>query len=699
MFEKGCKLFEQSRFDEAVEVLSKLVARGPLETGPYGVLAAALSSLGRYKEAADILGQAIEKDVENENLYTRKAYALYGAGDVRGAMGVMDEALERFPGNHHVLLSYGTLCTKCGTEFYLSGAQALEKILEVEPEHLDATNLIGSILAAAGKHNEAIPYFIKVLRAKPDHMIALLNIAGCFEKTGEPEMALKFYNSILEIDPHHGLAMAAKATILSHLGLSAEYSGLLEQGIKRLLEVKDLTNFIIYASNYIFYVHYVPGFERKKILETINEWYKQTCSKIDDKPRVSFENVPEADKALRIGLISNSFKRHPATWMTLAAIENLDRKKHEIFLYSDIVAAKRDDVTRRYYGMCDKVHEIKGMSNEELVARMREDELDMLIELTGHSEGGRRLAITAARVAPVQTKWVGGLFDTTGVPQMDWLIGDKIQIPEGDEKWYTERVYRMPDDYIVYEPPFYVHGVRPLPALKNGYVTFGNLNNLCKTNTYTISLWARILRSVPGSRLLMKVQNMDTPFAKKHVEESFAAHGIGIERLILEGGEPHKAFMESHSRCDIALDPHPYTGGLTTCEALWMGVPVVTLPGETFAGRHAATHLYHAGYQDWIAKDEDDYVNIAVKWANDLEALAKLRAGMREQVRSSPLTDGPRFARNLEKALRHMWVDWCEEKVKYEEGLRKGEDVAAPSKSIKPPRPKKKTASKKKRKK
>ena len=155
---------------------------------------------------------------------------------------------------------------------------------------------------------------------------------------------------------------------------------------------------------------------------------------------------------------------------------------------------------------------------------------------------------------------------------------------------------------------------------------------------------------------------MDTPFAKNHVEEQFAKHGIGIDRLILEGGEPQKQFMESHSRCDIALDPHPYAGGLTTCEALWMGVPVVTLPGETFAGRHAATHLYNAGLPDWIAKDEQDYIDIAEKWANDLEGLAELRAGLREQVANSPLTDGPRFARNLEKALRFMWEDWCDEK-------------------------------------
>jgi predicted O-linked N-acetylglucosamine transferase (SPINDLY family) len=686
LYERGCALFEEKRFEEAAEVLGELVSKGPVQVGPYAVYAITLSLLGRHRESIKFFDKAIEKEPANEGLYVRKIYAIFGAGDTRAAIKEAESVLEVFPDSHTILIALATVCSKSGPEFHMRGAQALEKIFETEPDNVTALNCMGAMFSAAGKYREAINYFIRVLRLEPDHIIALLNIAGCFDKLAEPEMALKFYDSLLKISPENGLALCAKATILSNLGLSAENVGLLEKGIGYLAEEGDTSNYVVYASNYVFYVHYVPGVERQKIYNAIQEWYSQTCSNVIEKPRTDFANDPAPGKKLRIGMLSNSFKRHPVTWMTLAALENLDKSKFEVFIYSDILAKKRDEVTASYYGLCDRGHEINGLSNQEMIERMRKDELDILLELTGHSEGGRRLGIAAARVAPVQVKWVGGLFDTTGLPQMDWIIGDKIEIPDGDEKWYTERVYHMPDDYVVYDPPPYVSEVKPLPALECGYVTFGNLNNLCKTNTYTIALWSKILKAVPKSRLLMKVQKMETAFAKQHIEEEFAKHGVGIERLILEGGEIHKPFMEAYNRVDIALDPYPYTGGLSTCEALWMGVPVVTLPGETFAGRHGATHLYNAGLPDWIAKNEDEYVSLAVKWAQDLEGLAKLRSGLREQVKKSPLCDGPRFAKNFEKALRFMWNDWCDEKLDHDKG---GKADYGP-KAIKALKPKKK---------
>lgn len=683
LYEQGVRLFDQKRYEDSARCLAQVVAGNPVEVAPYAVYGIVLCVLGRHREAVGVFEKALAKDPANETLHVRKIYAMFNAGETRAAIKQAEAVLEQFPQSLEILTAFGSVCSKAGPEFHLRGAQAIEKVLAKEPENVQAINCLGAIFSAAGKYREAASYFIKVLRIDPKHMTAMLNVAGCFEKLAEPEMSLSFYESILKLEPNHGLAKAAKATILSNLGLSSENVEMLKEGLRVFMSEGDKPNYITYASNYVFYVHYVPGFERKKIRAAIDDWYKQTCSEIVQKPRVDFENDPGPDKKLRVGLISNSFKRHPATWMTLAAMQNLDKSQFEVYAYSDIIKGKRDEVTHRYYGLCDFVREINGLSNEEMIERMRADNLDILLELTGHSEGGRRLPITAARVAPVQVKWVGGLFDTTGVPAMDWIIGDAIEIPEGDEKWYSERVYRMPDDYVVYDPPPYVSDVKPLPALKNGYVTFSNFNNLCKTNTFTIALWSRILKEVPKSRLYMKVQKLDTPFAQKHIEEEFAKHGIGIDRLILEGGDIHKPFMESYNKVDIALDPHPYTGGLSTCEALWMGVPVITLPGETFAGKHGATHLHNAGYPDWIAKDEDEYVALAVKWANDLEGLAKLRAGMRDQVKNSPLCDGPRFAKNFEKALRFMWQDWCDEKFPPASAPKK-------TKAITPPKPKKK---------
>lgn len=670
MYKKGYKLFIHGDSEGAIAALEPLVAQKPNESGPYVILASALVRLKRYEEARKVVDLGFEKQKKDPDLYMMRIEVLANAGDMREAMEVGSEAVDLFPDHQHLAMNFSALACRGGSDFFLKGTQVAEKILEKDPENVEALNNIGSALLAINKPLEAAKYFTKALRVKPDHINALLNLAAAFEKLYEHEKALAFHKSILGFEPENGLAMCSIASINSKHGLSAENIPLFEKGLAALKAVNNMDGWTVYASNLVFFSHYAPDLPREKIRGYIDDWYNFVCAGVEQKPRVTFNNTPDLKRKLKVALLSNSFKQHPVTWMTSAALKNIDRDQFEIKCYSNMEPSRADIITRAYYDLCDSVTEVYEKSDEELLRLLREDEIDILLELTGHSEGGKRLVVSAHRAAPVQVKWVGGLFDTTGVPAIDWILGDDTQIPEGDEKWYTERVYRMPDDYIVYDPPNYAGEVQALPALKNGYVTFANMNNLAKTNTYSIALWSKILKAVPKSRILMKFPNMDTPFAKKYLEEEFAKHGIGVDRLIIEGGVGHVDFIKYYNTIDIALDPHPYTGGLTTCEALWMGVPVVTLPGETFAGLHAATHLHNAGMDEWIAKNEQDYIDIAVKWANDLEGLSKLRAGLREQVKASPLTDGPKFAKNLEKALRFMWKDWCDEKDKHEKGKK-----------------------------
>jgi len=705
MFEQGFRLFEAEKYVEAAQVLQQVYKVKPVQVAPYKVYAATLLALKKYQEALDVLesGKAIDPEgyASDAEIPLVSCKCLESLRDYARLIEVMELAHESFPQDNKIksalvkgLIRQTDVLRSIGE--FQEALNCANRAYELAPESPDVLNTLAIVFIDTKQGNRGVQFLIDAARKDPSNVAIIMNLANCFEQMGEPEMAIGFYDQAMKMKPDMALAMCGKATIFCSHGLSQEYIDLLEKGVELLHEEKgQIGNLITHFSNYLFNIHYVPEMPRQKIFDQTKKWYEVFCSDIESKPRLSFENPPDKDKKLRIGMITQAVRRHPVTWMTISALKNINKEQFEVYLYSDNPIGKEDDVTEVYSEQCDHVTQIFGKTNEEVTKIVRADNIDVLIELTGHSEGGKRMYMAAARVAPVQVKWVGGLFDTTGVPQMDWIFGDKIEIPEGDEKWYTERVYRMPDDYIVYEPPYYIEGVKPLPAQKNGFVTFGNMNNLAKTNTYTIAVWSKILKAVPGSRLLMKVNKMDTPFAKHHVEQEFAKNGIGIDRLILEGGEPHKPFMETYHRIDIALDPHPYTGGLTTCEAMWMGVPVVTLPGETFAGRHAATHLYHGGLPDWIAKDEEDYINIAVKWANDLEGLAKLRAGLREQVAKSPLTDGPRFARNLEKALRHMWVDWCDEKMKYEEGQDAPKEISPP----KPKKSKAKSSQKRKKKK
>jgi protein O-GlcNAc transferase len=303
-----------------------------------------------------------------------------------------------------------------------------------------------------------------------------------------------------------------------------------------------------------------------------------------------------------------------------------------------------DEYTARYRSAAHLWRTTARLTNEEMAELVRADEIDILFDLMGHS--GQRLALFDRRSAPMQITWLG-YAGTTGVSAMDYLLADQFHVRDGEEGWYTETVIRMPHGYACYSPPDYAPDVRSLPALSTGHITFGCFNNPAKYSPRTIDNWAQILRAQPKSRLLLKFHGLDQPNVQQRLRGIFSQRGIDSERLTIEGSSPHADLLAAYNRVDIALDTQPYSGGLTTCEALWMGVPVITCPGPTFAGRHSTSHLTNAGYSQFVAQNTQGYIELAVQWANQLDELASLRSQMRAQVRQSPLCDAPRFARDF----------------------------------------------------
>jgi predicted O-linked N-acetylglucosamine transferase (SPINDLY family) len=249
---------------------------------------------------------------------------------------------------------------------------------------------------------------------------------------------------------------------------------------------------------------------------------------------------------------------------------------------------------------------------------------------------------------------------SSGLAEMDWMLTDRWETPPELADLYSERLLRLPDGYVCYTAPTYAPDTVALPALTNGHVTFGCFNNLAKITPLVIATWCEVLRRVPSARLVLKAhQFADAPTAER-IRDAFAARGVAGERLELRGPSRHREFLGEYNGIDIVLDPFPYSGGLTTCEALWMGVPTVTMPGETFSSRHSMSHLSNAGLADWVVPDSAAYVELAVAKASDIASLAALRAGLRARVKASPLCDAPRFGRNLGAALRFAWRDWCD---------------------------------------
>jgi predicted O-linked N-acetylglucosamine transferase (SPINDLY family) len=283
--------------------------------------------------------------------------------------------------------------------------------------------------------------------------------------------------------------------------------------------------------------------------------------------------------------------------------------------------------------------------------------IDILIDLSGHT-GDNRLPMFAWKPAPVQVTWLG-YFATTGVAAIDYLIADPWTLPKSEESSFSETIWRVPETRLCFTPPAILLNVTPPPMLVNGHITFGCFNNLTKMNEQVVALWARILAAVPNSRLYLKARALGEVAVQQSVMKRFAEHGIDPQRLTLETYVPRANYLEAYNQIDIALDPFPYTGGTTTVEALWMGVPVLTLAGKQFLARQGVGLLMNAGLPEWVASDQDDYLSRAIAHASDMQRLASLRAGLRQQVLASPIFDASRFARYFEAALRGMWEKWC----------------------------------------
>ncbi len=288
-----------------------------------------------------------------------------------------------------------------------------------------------------------------------------------------------------------------------------------------------------------------------------------------------------------------------------------------------------------------------------LPSLIRRDEIDILIDLAGHT-GQSRLLVFARKPAPVQATWMGYI-NTTGMDAMDYIIADQYCVREGEDHLYTEHVVRLPDDFLCYRAPDFAPEVNPLPAGTNGYITFGSFNQLVKVTVEVVLAWAEVLKRVPDSKMLIVGRGLDDLSLRERFLERFAAAGIPEERLELMGGTTHPGLMARYHLVDIALDTFPYVGGTTTCEALWMGVPVVTFTGERFCSRHSSSHLINADLSELVAPDVNGYIDIACELAANMERLESYRFSLREQCATSPLCDADRFAANFTEAIYRMW--------------------------------------------
>ena len=528
---------------------------------------------------------------------------------------------------------------------------ALERAVELRPDEVKPRVNLASLLSDMGQHLDAIAQCEKAIELDPKAVAAHVNLGVARQSRFELEAAKACFRRVLELDPDNVNALENLGGALMSEGRHAEAEMLL----RRVIEIEPSLSEA--HSNLLFALHYSLVHDREALLREAKLWGQQHADPLakDIRPHV---NVPDPDRRLRIGYVSGDFHRHPVGYFLEAVIAGHDKQQVEVFCYTNHYGV--DDLTLRLHAAADHWKSLVGITDANVADAIRRDQIDILVDLTGHT-GGHRLGVFARKPAPVQATWIG-YFGTTGVKAIDYIIVDRFLCPEGDEAYYSEAVVRLPDSYLCFAPQASPE-IGPLPALSRDYVTFGSFNKVAKLTPDVVSLWARILHAVPGARLCLKDSAIDDVAVQRRCRDLFAERGISEDRLTLLGRTPYTEHLTAYRDVDLALDPFPFNGGTTTVESLWMGVPVVTLAGDHFVSRMGVSHLSTVGLSELIAISEDDYFERAVTLANDLPRLIQYRSELRQRVTRSSLCDGPRFTRGVEAAYRDMWYRWCRSRV------------------------------------
>jgi predicted O-linked N-acetylglucosamine transferase (SPINDLY family) len=629
----GRALLAQRRLAEAETALRRAVTLDPNDANAWNDLAAALEPLGQFGEAAAALERALERrpdfSLARENLQRlRAASAQRSAGVEENNRGVQLLAQRR----------------------YADAEVAFRRALLLQPDLPPAVTFnLAQALRNQQQLAEAEALYLRVLSQRPDWAQCHLCLGKLYfewRRLGDAEAA---YRRALSIQPDSVEALDdLGANVLNYQGRIDEARAAYQQALSLQPDHAGC------HSNLLLNEHYAPDVTRAG-LAAAHSLFEQRHAAPLRSTWLPFSNSMDPERPLRLGFVSADLFYHPVGIFLAPVLERLDRSQWLTVCYAN--QHKADDLTQRLRGSAGCWRTVIGLTDEALAGQIRGDAIDLLIDLSGHT-GRNRLLAFARRPAPVQLTWLGYV-GTTGLSAIDYLIADRYHVPPGWEGDYRETVLRLPDGYLCYEPPAYAPAVAPLPALTAGHVTFGCFNNTAKITPPVVGLWAEVLRRLPGSRLVVKYHWLDDAGLRRRLSEQFAARGITADRIDLLGSTTHVEQLSQYNRIDLALDPFPYVGGLTTCEACWMGVPVLTCPGETFASRHSLSHLSNVGLTETIAADHADYVARAVRLASDLPHLAELRAGLRQRMARSPLCDVDRFTAQLAAALRQVWRAWC----------------------------------------
>jgi predicted O-linked N-acetylglucosamine transferase (SPINDLY family) len=540
----------------------------------------------------------------------------------------------------------GLLWKLLGASLQMQGKDALPALhnaAKLSPNDAEAHNNLGVALQERGQLDGAVASYRSALRIDPGFVEAHYNLGNVLSELGRLEEAVASYRSALKINPNF-------AVIHSNLGAALQELGRLNEALsscRRALELEP--GLAVVHSNLLGMLNCTSGHTPSYCLDEAREYGRRVSKKVTS--RFSTWQCADQPKRLRVGMVSGDLHNHPVGFFLESLLAQIDPARVELIAYP--IDTHVDALTTRIKPRFAAWKSLYSLSDADAARLIHADGVHVLLDLSGHTEQNR-LPIFAWKPAPVQASWLG-YFATTGVAEMDYLLADEVGVPEAHREHFSETVWYLPDTRLCFTAPEVDLPVASLPALQNGFVTFGCFQRLTKVGDEVLTVWGKILSALPNARLRWQCKQLADPTVAAQFVERLQQHGIDPARVTMHGAVPREAYLDAHAEVDVILDTFPFPGGTTTCEALWMGVPPLTLAGDTLLARQGASMLTAAGLEDWVATSVADYVDKAVALAGDLPKLAALRAGLREQVSASPLFDAKRFARNFEAALWGMW--------------------------------------------
>jgi predicted O-linked N-acetylglucosamine transferase (SPINDLY family) len=606
---------QAGRLQAAEQIYRQILQAEPNQADAWHLLGLVANQVGRQDVAVEYIGRAIGLNGKVAAFHCNLGVALSDQWKLDEAIACYRRALELEPDYAEAYHNLGNALN--GQEKVDEALACYRRALLLRPDFAEAHNNLGNVLKDQGKLNEALDCYRRALALKPDYAAAHHNLGNVLKDQGELDEAIACYRLAVELDPE----------------------------------------FVVADSSLVYTQVFRDGCDAQTLYAEHRRWNQRHAV-----PLKKFIQPPLNDRSpnrrLRVGYVSPDFRDHVIGRNLLPLLREHDHQWFETVCYADVPCP--DEFTGRFQALADAWRDTAGLTDEELAQRVRDDRIDILVDLTLHM-AHNRLLVFARKPAPVQVTFAG-YPGSTGLSTIDYRLTDPYLDPPGiNDGRYSEESIRLPDSFWCYDPLCSEPAVNRLPAVEKGYVSFACLNNFCKINPGVLKIWAKVLKAVNGSRLTI-LAGQGTH--RQRTLDLLERESVGRDRVTFVACRPRPEYLRSYHDIDIGLDTVPYNGHTTSLDSLWMGVPVVTLVGSTVVGRAGLCQLMNLGLPELVATSPEQYVRIAAELAQDLPRLSQLRATLRERMQASPLMNAPRFARSVEAAYRTMWQRWCAKQAK-----------------------------------